>query len=203
VTEKKNTRVEPRSKTKKAPAFHARRDALLAWMREDPRRALGYVAYAWLQRAKYFGHPEDAPMAEVLWALQDADARTLRAKNGPRAWARSTCEMPFPLSKAEAGRKLVAWIEGWVKTHGDVPTKDAHAREFAFWVGGIVDMIAPIGGWGQPFSRDPGVIDGRVVAELAKLRGRLQQVKADHLAVAVLVGWGMSRAKAKDAVKYA
>lgn len=210
--------VQATGKPKKATsasAFHKRRLELLAWMREDPRRALRYVAYAWFQCAKYEGKADHAPMAEVLGALAEATIAALKERNGPRAWARRQQQgrVALPLSKAEAGRELVRRIEGWLKVHKAVRPNESRrslllarptGEELSFVesVLFIVSTDAPGAGWGPPSTRDLGEQEERMIRELDKVTRRLRYT-TDHLAIAVLVGWGMPRTKAKDALKHA
>jgi len=198
-----------------ASAYHfEQRDSLLAWMREDPKRALRYVALAWFQCAKFEGKADHAPMAEVLGALAAAKLSAIVARNGPRAWARRQCDgrLALPRSKAEAGRQLVMWIKWWLDEHGvdlrgDLralvrPASGNDELSFPEWIVSVVSSEALSAGWGPPFSRDPDLVDERVVEELKKTIKRMR-CTLEHLAIAVLVGWGMSRTLAKDAVKYA
>jgi hypothetical protein len=169
-------------------------------------------------------------MAEVLGTLAAVDTKALTERNGPRAWARRKRPtdrveirgahrrtlvrrfVAIPRSKAEAGCELVEWIEWWLKEHrvdlgGDrralvrpvAPGEVASFTEWILWM--VVAPSAPLAGWGK--GRGPiDEVEKRTVSALAKAVKRLR-CTADHLAIAVLVGWGMTRAKAKDAVKYA
>ena len=188
-------------------------------MREDPRRALRYLALACVQRAKYEGDSDNAPMAEVLWALSVADAEAITARNGPRAWARKhpsgiraddrdgVDSYPAPRSKADAGRALVRVIERWIAkrphardAHARLALTTAHCAELALCLTVAIATRATAVRWGASTSADHEEIDNRIAAELAKVRRRMRYT-VDHLAIAALVGWGMSRAKAKDALK--
>jgi hypothetical protein len=244
VPQAKNTPKRPATKPRKRKpprALRERSEDLLAWMHKDLRRALRYVALAWLQSAKYDGRSDDAPMAEVLGALAEASTAELTARNGPRAWARKQRpkgrseirpsdgrKMPRPVlpprgfvdlprSKADAGRHLVRWIEWWLAEHGvdlaaplprdgrrEVLVADVPPDEVSFvkWVVGLVVATdAPAAGWGRPPSTDPDEIDRRVTAQLRRAIKRWDCTPVS-IAIAVLVGWGLPRAKAKDAVRH-
>jgi hypothetical protein len=152
-------------------------------------------------------------MAEILGALVKASPGDLKARNGPRAWARrqSVGGAPFPRSKADAGRQLVSWIQTWLKEHHvdldddrrvlALPPSTNEDLSFCEWIEFVVSSDARAAGWGQPCDADIVVVQKRIVSELRKTIRRLR-CTPEHLAIAVLVGWGMSRSKAKDALKY-
>jgi hypothetical protein len=190
-------------------------------MQEDPERALNYVATAYVRCSKYLGQRDKAPMAEVLFALSEASPKAITERNGPRAWARRQCskggyrilssgpEVPkpdvsghvIPWSAAESGRDLVHWIAWWIGIRGlEGKLRREHCANLAFWIAGIVAQLAPLAGWGKPASSDVDAIDARITDELCKVCKRTDY-NARHLAIAVLVGWGMSRPKAKDALR--
>jgi hypothetical protein len=217
MTAKKSRRARPATTPKPAPPFHNRRHELLAWMREDPSRALRYVAHAWFQCVKYEGKTDLAPMAEVLAALTEAEPKTLKERNGPRAWARRQPRVvALPTTQAEAGRSLVGWIEWWLKQREGGPPDELRRRRllldrrpmgeelsFVEWIlCSIVANDALAAGWGEPRSRNIDEQEDSVIRELEKVTKRYR-CNADHIALAVLVGWGMPRTKAKDALKRA
>jgi hypothetical protein len=169
-------------------------------MRENPSCALEYVAKAYFDRVN-FGARELMPMAEVLWALQAASGKEIEARNGPRAWARrrSSDRLPIPQSKSNAGRKLVDRVAGFFK-RGGPPGDDAGARDLAWRIDGNITMLARAAGWGSP----SGAFEerhARIARRFISLRRRMRFNDPYHYALAALEGWGMSNAKAKDALR--
>jgi hypothetical protein len=121
----------------------------------------------------------------------------------------------LPHSKAGAGRHLVAGIASWMNAHpvdldrgrpSDSPLlapPPPNGISFTEWVVGlVVSRDALAAGWGHPISTDPDEVDRRVLAELRKTIRR-SACRPVHIAIAVLTGWGLPRAKAKDALKRA
>ena len=204
-----------------------RSDGQLAWsapavrelLRRDPVRALRHVASALVARAarERVGSVE---VARIASALVDAlDAGDIEALHSPASWARAY-RRPLPsdglrlLESIDAAR----FLERWIRDRSEMPATDV-----AFWASGLLLLVAPSAGFGPPATDDEphrgddalrreraaldaqrpddpaGNLDAlelRIAREVAKVRRR-SRYTPEHVARAVLVGWGMSRDAAR------
>lgn len=171
---------------------------------------------AWAHESSRDVASTDAKLARVvshvLFALHDAasagDLDGLIAREGPDRWAHRYLKDRDPAPRrADAARRFVRWIGNELKKRDAAqPPLSVHAEASRFADRALGILCASE----LPSCMSRAVIDTpelleRVATEVIKVavRNANKRVNAEAFARAVLMGWGLTRRQAEDALKLA
>ncbi|HMI85119.1 MAG TPA: hypothetical protein VK550_13550 [Polyangiaceae bacterium] len=185
----------------------------MAKKKETPRQLLhrAFVDYWFASAPDRPGSVEVATILDALGhALDHDDIPGLKQlAKAPHAYLRNhECWTVWRLSKAgrvkmsdtptikdrhEAAEELLRAVARRQKVNPDV---------LASWAVGWLLMNAQPAGFGEKAkNKDVSELRKSIALEIAKTRGRASG-DAENQAIAILVGWGMPRAKARNVYKY-
>lgn len=182
--------------------------------RKEAHAALSKAARLWLDAGGLAGDPLARAVAHVLNELNVAartgDLAALEAKGGPARWAaayekgRSDPDASrLFASAADAARDFLRTVDLWTRADPAAFAREDRARHLAEVARGWLQISGVRNGLVLMVPADADLREAQLVAMTACIRtvARRKAPDAKAFGVAMLEGWGMDKAAARNALK--